>query len=159
MLVIRPLDFADWFVGLKNNILNSHQNHFKNKLVGENAVKRATSFRGSSPTRLDGQEREPGSEVDLGHKFIEGGSSGLWAPWWSRVSSLRKQCHKKAQINNNSRIPGGCALAAPRGLWYATLHLGNQENLVLTKNSYHGHPGSYRFRVLGPVEYTRYNCT
>lgn len=55
MLVIRPLDFAHWFVGLKNNILNSHQNHFKNKLVSaENAVKRVTSFPGSSPTRLDG---------------------------------------------------------------------------------------------------------
>ena len=64
-----------------------------------------------------------------------------------------------AQTNNNSRIPGVCALAAPGGLWYPTFHLGSYKNLVLAKKSYNGQPGSHRFRVLGPVEYTQYNCT
>ena len=61
------------------------------------------------------------------------------------------------QISNNSKIPGVCAVAAPGVPWYPSLHL--EEYSVLAEKSYAGHPGSYRFRVLGPIEYTWYNCT
>ena len=43
IIFFRSVDFADWFGGLKNDILNSRKNRSEKKLVRENAVEVARS--------------------------------------------------------------------------------------------------------------------
>ena len=47
----------------------------------------------------------------------------------------------------------GCALEVPGGLWRLTFVLGWLEILVFAYKSYAGHPGFYRFRALGSLQF------
>ena len=58
---------------------------------------------------------------------------------------IRKRPHKNTQ---------GCTLAEPGGPWRPTVAPGQLENLTFLYKSYAGHPGFYRLRALGSLQFS-----